>query len=154
MPNLLHMFSQCCELWHTSGWVWFTSLGHPSKFQRVSHVRFVTAPTSFSGRQPNFAQCFAVSWLVHYMHFRGLLPPKGILPDAKFTLRPTLALFCIGSITARHSSSGCQANFAVLSRGHHLYVAGRPSRRVSAHILVNICGFAKAWEYEHFNGNP
>jgi len=30
--------------------------------------------------------------LVHYIHFRGLLPPNGILAGAKFTLRPSLAL--------------------------------------------------------------
>ena len=41
---------------------------------------------------------------------------------------------CFGSITARHSSSGCQPNFVVLNRGHHLYSAGRPSRWALAHI--------------------
>jgi len=44
----------------------------------------------------------------------------------------------LGSITARHSSSGCQPNFAGLNRGHHLYSAGRPSRWALAHILVII----------------
>ena len=47
--------------------------------------------------------------LVHYtlyIHFRGLLPGNGILSGAKFTLRPSLALSYIGSVTARHSSSG------------------------------------------------
>jgi len=33
------------------------------------------------------------------------------LPAAKFTLRPSLAFSYIGSVTARHSSSGCQPNF-------------------------------------------
>ena len=44
----------------------------------------------------------------------GLLyyAPNGILPGAEFTLRPSLALSYIGSVTARHSSSGCQTNFA------------------------------------------
>jgi len=50
--------------------------------------------------------------LVHYIHFPGLLPPKGILPGAKFTLRPSLALSYLGSITAWHSSSGREPNFA------------------------------------------
>ena len=116
-------------------------LRHPSKFQQVSHLGFVTAPTSLNGAQPNFARCFAISSVATLYIFGRLFPPKGILPGAKFTLRPTLVLFCIGSITARHSSSGRQANFMVLSRGHHLYLAGRPSRWPSAHILVNICGF-------------
>ena len=50
--------------------------------------------------------------LAHYIHFRGLLLPKGILPGAKFTLRPSLAFSYIGSVTARHSSSGREPNFA------------------------------------------
>ena len=42
----------------------------------------------------------------------------------------------LGSVTARHSSSGRQPNFAALNRGRHLYSAGRPSRWPLAHILV------------------
>jgi len=42
----------------------------------------------------------------------------------------------LGSVTARHSSSGRQPNFATLNRGRHLYSAGRPSRSAFAHILV------------------
>ena len=38
------------------------------------------------------------------------------------------------SVTARHSSSGRQPNFAALNRGRHLYSAGRPSRWALAHI--------------------
>jgi len=49
--------------------------------------------------------------------FLGLLPRNGILPDAKFTLRSSLALSYIGSVTARHSSSGRQPNYAAMSRG-------------------------------------
>jgi len=45
----------------------------------------------------------AISWAATlYIHFRGLLSPDGILPGAKFTLRPSLAFSYIGSITARH----------------------------------------------------
>ena len=40
----------------------------------------------------------------------------------------------LGSVTARHSSSGRQPNFAALNRGRHLYSAGRPSRWALAHI--------------------
>jgi len=40
----------------------------------------------------------------------------------------------LGSVTARHSSSGRQPNFAALNRGRHLYSAGRPSRCALAHI--------------------
>jgi len=42
----------------------------------------------------------------------------------------------LGSITARHSSGGCQPNFAALNRGRHLCLAGRPSRWALAHIVV------------------
>jgi len=59
---LLHMSPQYGKLWPTSGWDWFASLGHPSKFQQVSRLGFVTAATSFTGGQPNFARCLAVSW--------------------------------------------------------------------------------------------
>jgi len=44
--------------------------------------------------------------------FSGAVAPYGILPGAKFTLRPSLAFFCIDSVTAQHSSSGPQPNFA------------------------------------------
>jgi len=44
--------------------------------------------------------------------FSGVLPPNGILPGANFTLRPSLAFFYIGSVNARHSSSGRQRNLA------------------------------------------
>jgi len=73
------MFSQYNELRPTSGWDLLASLGHPSKFQRLSPL---------------------------------------------------------GRVTARHSSSGRQPNFAALNRGRHLYSARRPSRWALAHILV------------------
>jgi len=88
-------------------------LGHPGKFQRVSRRGFITAATSFTGGQRNFARCLAVSWVgTLYIHIWGLLPPGGILPYAKFTLRPSLVFSYVGSIIARHSSSGRQPNFA------------------------------------------
>jgi len=42
----------------------------------------------------------------------------------------------LGSVTARHSSSGHQPNFEALNRGRHLYSSGRPSDWALAHILV------------------
>jgi len=45
----------------------------------------------------------------------------------------------LGIITARHSSTGHQPNFAALNRGRHLYSAGRPSGWALAHILVVFC---------------
>jgi len=44
----------------------------------------------------------------------------------------------LGSVTARHSSSGRQPNFAALKRGRHLYSAGRPSSWALAHISSSI----------------
>ena len=44
----------------------------------------------------------------------------------------------IGSVTSRHSSSGCEPNHAALSTGRHLYSAGRPLRWALAHIVVNV----------------
>jgi len=87
------------------------SLGHPSKFQLVSCLSFVTAPTSLNGCQQNFAGCLAVFWAgTLYIHFWGLLPLKEF-PAGKFTLHPSLAFCYIGSVTAWHSSSGRQPNF-------------------------------------------
>ena len=87
--------------------------------------------------QPNFARCLAISCAgTLYIYFREILPRNRILPGAKFNLRPSLAFSYIGSVTARHSSSGHQSNFAAFGRGHHLYLAGRPSHWASAHILV------------------
>jgi len=58
-----------------------------------------------------------------YIHFLGLLRPIGILPGAKFTLRPSLMLSYIASITAQHSSSGHQPNVAAW----YLHLTGWPS---------------------------
>ena len=44
----------------------------------------------------------------------------------------------LGSITARHSSTGRQRNFAALNRGRQLDLAGWRSRLALAHILVNL----------------
>ena len=82
----IHMSPQYGKLWPTNSWGRFRSLGHPSKFQRVSHL---------------------------------------------------------GSVTARHSSSGRQPYFAALNRGRHLYSAGRPSRWALAHILVFVFLFSR-----------
>ena len=52
------------ELRPISGWDRFVSLRHPSKFQRVSRLGFVSAATSVNGSQPNFA----------HIHFGGSCP--------------------------------------------------------------------------------
>jgi len=52
---LPHMSLQYGELRPTNGWDLLASLGHPSKFQRVSRRGSVTARHSSSGRQRKFA---------------------------------------------------------------------------------------------------
>ena len=50
--------------------------------------------------------------LLGWYTFSGALAPNGILQSAKFTLCPSLAFSCFGSVTVRHWSSGRQPNFA------------------------------------------
>ena len=80
-----------------------------------------------------------------YMHFRGLLPPDGILPGAKFTLRPSLAFSYIGTVTVGYTALEHRASAKLCGvvqgielrnfrRGCHLLGAARPSRW--AHIVA------------------
>jgi len=57
-----------------------------------------------------------LGWYTVYrpVYILGLLSPNGILPAAKFTLHPSVAFSYIGSLTARHSSSGRQPNCGVV----------------------------------------
>ena len=75
--------------------------------------------------------------LVHYIHFRWLLPRYRILPGAKFTLRPpSLAL----SYWQRYCTALEQWARDKLCAVEHRappISAGRPSRWASAHILVH-----------------
>ena len=76
-----------------------------------------------------------LDWYTIYT-FSAALAPWRNFEVAKFTLRPSFAFFCIGSVTAGHSSSRRLPNFAALRRGRHLHSAERLPRWVSAHILV------------------
>jgi len=107
-----------------------------------------TAATSLTGGHPNFARCLAVSWAgTLCIHSRGLLPPDGILPGAKFTLRSIkscVRLYWQSYCTAlqqRASAKLCGVVQGMGSRkfrrGHHLYSAGRLSRWASAYIVVS-----------------
>jgi len=101
------------------GWqVW----GTPANFNEFCVFGFVTAAMLLNGGQPNFAQCLALSCTgTLYIHFRQFLPPDGILPGAKFTLRPSLSFSYIGSVTARHSSSERQPNCGVEKRAPPIF---------------------------------
>jgi len=82
--HLLHMSSEYGEFQPTNGWDWSVSFGHHRKCQWVSHLGFVTAPTSLNRDQPNFAWCLGC-YIIYT--FLGSLAPNRILPGAKFTLR-------------------------------------------------------------------
>jgi len=165
--------SQYGELQPTDGWDRFVSLGHPSKFSQVSRIGVITAATSLSGGQPNFARCLAVSWAgTLYIHFRRFLPRKRILSAAKFTLRPSLALCYMAALLHGTQAVGVNQVCGVVQgmelrnfrRGRHLYSAGRPSHLASAHILVykeiNSCiktaseSFYSLEHCEHFGKIP
>ena len=104
---LLYMSPQYGELRPTSGWDRLASLRHPSKFQPVWRLGFVTARMLFNGGQSNFGRCLAVSWAgTLYILFLRLFSSNGILPGAKFTLRSNVAFYYIDSVTARYSTCG------------------------------------------------
>ena len=138
---LPHMSSQYGELRSTSGWDRFVSLiGAPQQISNFNGIR-VLASLLQRRRSAEADQTLHDVWpspgLVHYIHiFGGFCPVTEFWGDTKFTLRPSLALTYIGSVTARHSNSGRQPNFAASSRGRHLCSRGRPSRWALAHVLV------------------
>jgi len=69
------MSPQYGELRPINSWDLLASLRHPSKFEQFSLLGFVTAATSLTGGQPNFARCLAFCWAATLcIHFRGLLP--------------------------------------------------------------------------------
>jgi len=144
---ILQVSPQCGELRLTNGWDRLASLWHPSKFQRVSLLRFVTASTSLTGGQPNLVLCLAVSWLLHlykFIIFGGSATWRNFA-RCKVHFASRSCAFCyIGSVTVRHWSSGRQPKFAVcygiteLSQRapHPHYSTARPSRWSMARVLV------------------
>ena len=132
------MSLQYGELRLNNVWDLLASLGHPSKFERISRLGFITAPTSLKGDE----RCLHDVWpsldLVHYIHFGGSCPlTEFARRKIHFTSKSCdLAFSYIGSVTAQHSSTGRQPNCLAFSRRHHLYSARRPSRWASTHILV------------------
>jgi len=97
-----------------NGWDLLTSSGHPSKFNRFRVLPSLLQRCHSVEANQTLHDVWPSAGLLHYIyiHFRRLLPPDRILPGAKFTLHPSLAFLFIGSVTARHSSSGHQPNFA------------------------------------------
>jgi len=136
---LLHMTLQYGELRHTSDWDRFVSLGRPSKFRRgfTSWLRYCS---DVAQRKPT-KLCTMFGRLLRgytiYM-FGGCCPVTEFCQVQNSVSVLQVLRSPIGSVTARHSSSGREPNFAALSTGRHLYSAGRPSRWALAHILVHI----------------
>jgi len=94
--NLLNSnISSACphNNWPTNGWHRLASLGHTSKFQRVS--RLVLASLLHRRRSTEVNQTLHDVWPSHGLGWyiiytiRRLLPLNEILPGAKFTLRPS-----------------------------------------------------------------
>jgi len=123
-------------------------LGHPNKFQRVSRLAFVTAATSVTGGQPDFARCLAVSWADTLYTFSEAIAPWQNFVRCKiyFTFKSCVCLYWQRYCTALQQRASAKLCGVVqgmewwnFHRGRHLYTAGRPSRWASAHILVFFC---------------
>jgi len=118
-------------------WVW----GTPANFNRFR----VLASLLHRCRSTEVNQTLHDVWplvgLYTIYTFWGALAPNKILPGAKLTLCSSLAFSCIGSVTARHSSSTHQLNFAAWDKewtyrtftDGATYMAGRTSLWASAH---------------------
>jgi len=98
-----------------------------------------------------------VSSICLSLHYGELRPTSGL--DLLASLRHPCKfqrVSRLGNVTARHSSSGRQPNFAALNRGRHLHSAGRPSRWALAHIsslrgyFACVRVFDKVLPYRHY----
>jgi len=130
----------------TWGWDQFRSLGHPSKFQQVSHVGFVTAATLLTGGKPNLHDVWQSAGLLRYIYiFRGSYPLTEIchVQDSLYVqgLHSAILALLVHGTAAWTSAKLCgvvhRMELGNFCRGQHLYSAGHPSRWASAHILVN-----------------
>jgi len=117
--------------------------GAPQQISTGFAFGFVAAPTSLNGDQQNFAGCLVVSWAgTLHIHFWGLLSTKGILPGAKFTLRPSLAFSYIGSVShgtraAAVSQTLWRVQGMELRMGHILVVC--PMHWIHPVISFSVC---------------
>ena len=139
---LLHLSSQHGKLRPTNGWDLLASLGHPSKFQRVLCLAFVTAATLLTGGQPKLFMVFGrlLGWYTICIYTF-----LGAQCKIHFASKSCVLLYwqryCM-ALQQRASDKLCGVvqgmelrNFC---RRRQLYSAGRPSRWASAHILVFI----------------
>jgi len=109
---LLQMSSQYGELWPINSWDPLASFGPP--YNSTGFVFWLPYCTDVAQlRSTKLWRMFGslLGWYTKYIYILGLLPPNWILPAAKITLHSSLVFSYIGSVTARHSSSGRQPNF-------------------------------------------
>jgi len=112
--------------------------GTPAKFNR-----FLVLPSSLQRRRsPKVNQTLHDLWpspgLVRYIYtFGGFCPTE--FGTCKITLRPSLAFSYIGSVTARHSSSGRQPHFAAWYKewNYGTFAEGATCIRLGGHHVVH-----------------
>jgi len=120
---LLHTSSQYGELPLTSGWDRLAGLGQQISTGFALWLRYCS---DFAQRRSTkLCTMFLrlLSWYIIYIHFRKLLPINGILPGAKFTVRPSLAFSYISALgyTVRHSCSVRQPNRGVQQKAPPIF---------------------------------
>ena len=91
------------------GWrVW----GTPANFNRFRFMASLLQRYHSTEANRTLHDVWPSPGLVHYINiFRGFCPHDRISPCASFILHPSLPFSYIGSITARHSTSGHKPNF-------------------------------------------
>jgi len=78
--------------------------GTPANFNRFRIMALLLHRRRWTEVNQTLHDVWPSPGLVHcILHFRELLPRSAFLPGAKFTLRQSLALSYIGSVTERHS---------------------------------------------------
>jgi len=118
--NLLNsnVSSTCSTIWRTSAHQQLRSVRELAALPQISTVveSWLRYCSDVAHRRPiKLCMMFGrlLGWYtIHVYTFLEAFSPDGSLPGAKFTLRPSLAFSYIGSVTARHSSSGRQPDFA------------------------------------------
>jgi len=127
---VLHTFPQYGKLCPINGCNMLANLGHTSKFQQVSRLAFITAATSLTGGQPNFARCLAISWAGTLYTFLGTLVPFPNFAQCNihFTSKSCILLYWQRYYTALQQRASAKLRGVVqgmelrnFRRGRHLY---------------------------------
>jgi len=126
----------------------FVSLEHPSKFQQVSRLGFLTTPTSLNGGQQYYTlhDVWPSPGLVHYIHFRAILPELCQLQNSLFVqvlCSPILAPLLHGTQAAAVSKTlwrSTRNGITELSqRAPTIFSRTAVMLGISAHIVVIYC---------------